>query len=61
MRAKLLEVSAAMQTPSLDPATDSGMAEVSQNLETLRQGLAELESAAASPELRGRLDPGASR
>jgi len=60
VRAKLLEVSAAMQTPSLDPATDSGLAEVSQNLETLRQGLAELESAAASPELPGRLDPGAS-
>lgn len=56
VRAKLLEVSAAIQTPSLDPATDSGLAEVSQNLESLRQGLAELETAAASPELPGRLD-----
>jgi hypothetical protein len=61
VRAKLLEVSAAMQTPSLDPAADSGLAEVSQNLETLRQGLAELESAAAAPGLPDRLDPGASR
>ncbi|MCI0686404.1 MAG: hypothetical protein L0Y54_04080, partial [Sporichthyaceae bacterium] len=56
VRAKLLEVSAAMQTPSLDPAADSGLAEVSQNLETLRQGLAELETAASASGLPDRLD-----
>lgn len=54
VRARLLEVSAAMQTPSLDPAADSGLAAVSENLEALRQGLAELESAAEAPGLPGR-------
>ena len=49
VRVKLLEVSAAIQAPSGDPAVDSGLAAVSDNLEALRRGLEELESTAAKP------------
>jgi len=47
VRVRLLEVSAALQSPSVDPATDSGLSAVSAELDQLRRGLEELESTAA--------------
>ncbi len=56
VRARLLEVAAALHAPSIDPA-ETGLLDVSENLEELRRGLAELESTAASerplPDDRG--------
>jgi hypothetical protein len=61
VRVRLLEVSAALQAPSLDPAADSGLAAVSENLEHLRRGLEELESTAARQRLPGEPEPPAAR
>jgi hypothetical protein len=47
VRVRLLEVSATLQSPDIDPATDSGLGQVSKELDQLRRGLEELESTAA--------------
>jgi hypothetical protein len=47
VRVRLLEVSATLQSPDVDPAADSGLAQVSAELDHLRRGVEELESTAA--------------